>query len=421
MQSDLSAREHEKEASTPASGYPVALLLAGVVIACNLLAFILVQANNANLEKGDFKMYYAAAVALRSGHTADIYNHDFHLRFQSHLVPSMPLRDVKVYTHPPYELLIFFPLSYLPYKAACYCWLFITLLLAIFCGRMLPGHAAVLGLFPLLVALLEQQDSVLALLIVISCWLALSKGRDARAGFLLGLALFRFQLILPLAFVLFLWKPKIFKGFVLSGALVFVLSLAMVGPTGFRSYVNYMTAMAHHSSEAVTQNGFIVDPRTYPTIRGLVYELAGPGSGSASPTATRLIAGVVGLLELLCLVFTWIFMRRETPPEHKFAFAILSGLLLSFYLLMHDLVLLALPFVLLRGLRARWALIPFYITPLMYCFYPHSQAWLALLLVSSFGLIMFDKSASGPTLAELRSSEPTTGDTALSMQQNPSR
>ena len=253
-----------------------------------------------------------------------------------------------------------------------------------------------LGLFPLLVALLEQQDSVLALLIVISCWLALSKGRDARAGFLLGLALFRFQLILPLAFVLFLWKPKILKGFVLSGALVFVLSLAVVGPNGLRSYVNYMTAMAHHSSEAVTQNGFIVDPRTYPTIRGLVYGyLAGPGSrNSVSDGDSIGLQALVGLLELLCLVFTWVFMRRETPPEHKFAFAILSGLLISFYLLMHDLVLLALPFVLLRGQRVRWALIPFYVAPLMYCFYPHSQAWLALLLVCQLvGWSMLDRSA----------------------------
>ena len=89
-------------------------------------------------------------------------------------------------------------------------------------------------------------------------------------------------------------------------------------------------------------------------------------------------------------------MRSGTSPERKFAFAIMAGLTLSFYLLMHDLVLLALPFCLLRGRAAQWSLIPFYIAPLIYCFYPHSQAWLALLLIAGCGLIAFDKTLSGP-------------------------
>ena len=77
-------------------------------------------------------------------------------------------------------------------------------------------------------------------------------------------------------------------------------------------------------------------------------------------------------------------MRTDANPEVKFAFAVLLGLLLSFHLLMHDLILLALSFTLLRGLPSRWPLILFYVAPFVYCFYPHSQAWLALLLVSSW-------------------------------------
>ena len=142
-------------------------LLAGLLIAFNLVVFMLVQRDNANLEKGDFKMFYSAAVALRSGHSAELYSRDFYVPFQRQLFPSLPLQDVKVYTHPPFELLVFLPLSYLSYKAACYSWLAITLLLAVACGRSLPGYAAVLALFPLLATMLEQQDSVLSLLIVI--------------------------------------------------------------------------------------------------------------------------------------------------------------------------------------------------------------------------------------------------------------
>ena len=66
---------------------------------------------------------------------------------------------------------------------------------------------------------------------------------------------------------------------------------------------------------------------------------------------------------------------------------------------MHDLVLLALPFTLLRGKAARWILIPFYIAPLIYCFYPHSQAWLALLLLSGCALIAFHRPSPGSALS----------------------
>ena len=112
-------------------------------------------------------MFYTAAIALRSGHAADLYTRDLHVSQQRQLLPSLPLHDVKVYTHPPYELLVFLPLSFLPYKAACYCWLALTLLLAVLCGRMLSSYIAVLGLFPFLIIMLEQQDSLLVLLILI--------------------------------------------------------------------------------------------------------------------------------------------------------------------------------------------------------------------------------------------------------------
>jgi hypothetical protein len=250
-----------------------------------------------------------------------------------------------------------------------------------------------------LATMLEQQDSVLALLIVISCWLALRRGRDGWAGFFLGLALFKFQFVIPFVLVLLFWKPKLLKGFALSTAIVVLLSLAMVGPAGLRSYAGYISAMAHDSEAAVSQL-YKVDPRTNPTLRGLAYELAGRGGESVSPAAANLLPVALGLLDVLCLLLAWKFMRRELPAEIKFAFAVLVALLLSFHLLMHDLTLLALPFVLLSGLRARWPLVPFYLAPLIYLFYPHSQAWLALLLVAGCGLIAVDKSLQRPVLGE---------------------
>ncbi len=393
MQHTSFATSRERQSDALKSQRSDTALVAALLIALNLIAFVLVQRGNPDFEKGDFKMFYTAAIALRSGHASDLYTRDLHVSMQRQLLPSLPLSDVKVYTHAPYELLVYLPLSFLPYTAACYCWLALTLLLAVLCGRMLPGYAAVLGLFPFLVVMLEQQDSVLVLLILLGCWLALRRDLDSRAGFLLGLGLFRFQIIIPLALMLLFWKPKLLRGFALSATLVGLLSLVMVGPAGLRAYVGYVSAMAHDSAAAVSQR-YQIDPRTNPTLRGLAYELTSRGAVSVSPTTARLLPASLGLAYLLSLAFAWKFMRTKTNPEVKFAFAVLLALLLSFHLLMHDLVLLALPFVLLRGHLSRWPLLPFYFAPLIYCFYPHAQAWLALLLVSSCFLIMFPGSSA---------------------------
>lgn len=370
-----------------ASSRPGCLILAVLVIGLNAAFFLLIQRSNADLLKGDFKMFYTAAVALRSGHAADLYNRDYYMSMQHRLLPSLPASDTKTYTHPPYELIIFWPLSFLSYKVAGYCWLVTSILLGIACGRMLASYVAVLGLFSFLAMLLEQQDSILALLILICCWRALRGGREVLAGFLLGLALFKFQIVLPLALVLLFWRPAIWKGLAMSGALVALLSLVLVGPAGIRSYLRYVSAMARESTAAVSQR-YQMDPRTNPTLRGLTYELISGGRVAVSGSAARAVPLAAALLDLLCIAVAAKFMRSNAPAETKFAVAVLSALLVSFHLLMHDLVWLAIPFTLLRGFSARWALAIFYLAPIVYLFYPSSQSWLALAIITAFCLAL---------------------------------
>jgi hypothetical protein len=372
--------------------------IAAALIGINLLLFALVQSHNLDFLKGDFKMFYTAAIALRTGHSAELYDRDFYGSLQRQLLPALPSDDVKAYTHPPYELLAFLPLSFLPYKVAAWCWLAISLALGAVCGRLLSSYVAVLGLFPFLAMMLEQQDSALALLMVIGCWLALKKKREALAGFLLGFALFKFQIVLPLAFVLLLWRPGLLKGLAASTVLVSAVSLAMVGPVGLRSYANYISGMAHDSNGGVS-TAYKMDPRTNPTLRGLVFEIASGGGETVSPGAGSVIKWLMAVLGVSLLACAWWFVRSSSRPELKFAFAILVAILLSFHLLMHDLLLLALPFALLRGLPSRWLLVPFFVAPLIYLFYPHAQAWLALLLVATCSLFVLPDRQGTPRAA----------------------
>ena len=357
-------------------------LLIFLAITLNLIVLVMFERGNRDLVKGDFKMYYTAAVALRTGHTADVYDPSYHDRAQRELMPSITPRYIKSYTHPPYELLIFLPFSLLGYQVARVCWLVVSLGLAALCGRLLRSYAAVFALFPLVLVLFEQQDSLLTLLALIGCWFAIRRGKDALGGFILGLALFRFPIIVPLAAILFLWRPRILRGLLISGSVVVILSVALVGPDGMRSYIRYVHGMASSSVTAVNDY-YKMDPRHNPTLRGLVYQVASGGGETVSPRIAPLIPVATGILYLGALVFAWKVMRSKAQPEVKYSAAILVALLLSFHLLVQELILLALPLVLLRGFKAQWALAPFCAAPFVLLFYPDSQAWLALLLVAA--------------------------------------
>jgi len=364
-----------------------AATLARLAVALNLLLALALV----NAAKSDFQMFYSAAAALRSGHASGLYDGLF--------LSQSPLS--KAYTHPPYELLVFLPLSFLPYQAASYCWFAITLLLAALCGRLMGSYVAIIGIFPFLSLMAERQDSMLMLLPVIGCWLLLRRGRDSVAGFVLGLALFKFQMVLPLAAALAFWRPRLLRGLAVCGAAVFALSVALVKPAGMAAYWRYLAAMTVSSSSSVSQR-YLMDPRANVALRGLVYELASGGSESVSPTMARLSLIALAALGSLVLWLAWRFMRSGAGPETKFAFAVLAAVLLSFHLLPHDLVALSVPLVLLAGWRARWPLYLLYVTPLLFLLYPHSQAWLALLSLVS----LVQLSAQAGSQGESRGADP---------------
>ena len=354
-------------------------VLGSLLIGVNMLLFVLIQSGNLGFEKGDFKMFYTAAIALRTGSVVDIYSPESYVAVERRLVPTLPLANVQPYTRPPYELLAILPFSFLSYQAACCCWQLLTLLLAAICGRVIGSYATVFGMFPFLIVLLMQQDSMLALLSLIGCWFALRKDRDMLAGFILGLALFKFQIIIPLAIVLAFWRPKLLNGIIVSGITVFSISLAMVRPAGMIGYWRYLVGMARASSAPVS--AYRMDPNQNVALRGFVYELLG-SYGFLFPIVTC-------ILGLFILVMAWRFMRDcELPSEVKFSFAVISALLLSFHLLTHDLILLSLPFVLLAGSKARWPLAVLYITPLLLPVYIHTPAWLAVITVSSLAAMI---------------------------------
>jgi len=363
-------------------------LIASLLIGVNLLLFAFVQSGDLRFERGDFKMFYTAAIVLRSGQ--NIYNPDSYAAIQRNIVPSLPLADVKPYTHPPYELLVVLPFSFLRYEVACWCWTLLALLLGAACGRLLGSYCAVLGMFPFLIALWEQQDSMLALLLLIGSWFAVRNGRDVLAGLILGLALFRFQIVIPLVLVLAFWRPNVLKGAAISGLIVLALCVAMVGPAGMIAYWRYLVGMT--GASYTTNSAYHMDPRHNAGLRGFAYELVGPHA--------YVISIITLIAALLIIAIAWRFMRNTKPSrEAKFAFAVIASVLLSFHLMIHDLTLLSLPFFLLAGSMARWPLAALYAVPIPLLFIPHKSAWLAVVPISGLAALTVAHWDSQPKLA----------------------
>jgi hypothetical protein len=334
-----------------------------IVVSCIALFYI----KRDGLSYRDFKIFYAAARMLRTSPGTQLYDLQLQSRVQQDLLHIRP-EETLPYNHPPFELLMFLPLSALSYTAAFYVWLLISAALGVASAAMIGGqlkqlraqwtlfpYALVLCPFAFFMVLLEGQDSAVALFLLVTAWLSLRRGHDVPAGIWLGLALFKFQVFVPLIFLLALRKPRLLKGCAASAAFLAIVSAVMIGPAGVLSYIRSLTHMARASSQGVSLQ-YGMDPRLLPNLRGLLYGILSRGRPSLPPSAATASLLLITLLSLLLLVWTArqiLVIPPDTPhspPECAsptdlaFALAVVVSLLLSFHILAHDLTLLALPF-----------------------------------------------------------------------------
>src|SRR5262249_17735423 len=134
------------------------------------------------------------------------------------------------YVHPAYEALFFAPLSFLSYRNAFLVWMGFSLLLLLLSywilrkrlwrlrelWRWLPILFFV-GFAPVSGALLQGQDSLVTLFLLCLSLLALEARKERLAGFLVGLAFYKFPLVLPIVCLFLLWRRwQFFSGACMS-------------------------------------------------------------------------------------------------------------------------------------------------------------------------------------------------------------
>jgi hypothetical protein len=320
------------------------------MLCLHVLFFVLLRER---IERGypDFTVFYTAATMLRSGLGHRLYDERAQYEVQARIIGRIPSRQGPLpYIHPPFEALIFVPLTFLPYPRAFAVWdllnvaaLFgVAFLLrrSVNALRLIPPWEFValsLAFFPVFVCLLQGQDSILLLLLCALGFNALKRQADFLAGCWFALALFKFQLIIPLVVLIVIWKRRrVVVGFAALLMLLVFLSVGLVGWEGALRYPVFAMRMG------ATQNLGAVPAALMPNLRGIV---EGWSSGLAP--------GVLQIVLITSSVALLAFAAWKTKPvgterlNLQFSLVTVVALLIGWHTNAHDLCLLILPLVLI--------------------------------------------------------------------------
>lgn len=301
--------------------------------------------------KADFAVPYTGALILRQGNASRMYDLGCQERVQEALLKR---RGLLLDPYPPVHALLFAPLTVLGYRAAYIVWGAINILLWLFfqhlvrpeASRIQPLRFLILSglFFPLWVALIQGQFSILLLVSFALAFVNLKHRRDWAAGLALGLGLLKFQIVLPFALIFLLRRRwQFIGGLTVAASLLALLSLATVGPVGLASYLNLLTDTFRHPTAWAYVT---IKPWNMPTIRGFVSGLL-RGHVSAA-----WITGVSTISATLAVVATaWFWGTEEGVRGIRFNIMFAAGvavsLLASPYLYPHDLAPIALSAILL--------------------------------------------------------------------------
>src|SRR6266852_2593669 len=273
----------------------------------------------------DFRQLYAAGYMVRTGHAGELYDIRAQQQFQDVLVNN----DERAlpFIRPAYQALLFVPLSLLPYRTAYLAFLAVNLVLLAIAFWMLRPNMRNLSriwrflpvfvflvFYPIALALMQGQDSILLLLLLAAALVALEQGQERRAGILIGLGLFKMQIVIPIALLFLLWRRwRFFAGFVLSACLVSLISLCVVG---FAQSASYARSLFSVSTGLAPAHQFPLRVSIMANLRGLIFGLLG----------ARLPAFWIQALTIVSSIFVLLWVARAVPGKRKTAEAFVMAI-----------------------------------------------------------------------------------------------
>jgi Glycosyltransferase family 87 len=292
-------------------------------------------------QKGtDFSFFYCAARMVHEGYGHQLYNFAVQDQFQIRYAG----RIGDYYNHPPFETLLFLPLSLGSLQTAYVLWCVVNVVVLAWAAIAFQRHVwnrwdwrVLLPLFflfpPVLLSFSQGQDSLFMFLIMTLALVDLKRGRNFKAGFLLGFGLIKFHIILTLvALVAVSFRRKRFLGgFAVAFFALLVISAGISGWEFLTAYPRFLKSLS-----SVPLAG--IHPAAMANIRGLVTI-----SGVLGDTAGRFI--LIWVLSILLVWRAWTSFKPEGRSCSNLAFGnfVLAAILVSYHLSPTDLCMALLP------------------------------------------------------------------------------
>jgi Glycosyltransferase family 87 len=298
--------------------------------------------------RADFRRLYTSGYMVRAGYANQLYDTGVRYYLENKLVSPGDL--ALPFDHPAYEALLYAPFSFLNYRAAYLTFLVFNVgLLGTIFWVLRPWTinlrdvyawlpvALFLAFLPICAVLIQGQDSILLLLLLAAAYICLDRGREFPAGLLIGIGLFKFQLVLPIALLFLLWRRwRFVSGFALAGTVLGLISIWLVGLSQTIVYVQSLQSISIHLMSAADQFRFGLSPAAMPNLRGLLFGLSG---GHLSNLWLQILTIVCS-----CVVLAWAArtIGAKQGTDLLLVAITVSGLV-SYHLLIHDMSVLLLP------------------------------------------------------------------------------
>jgi Glycosyltransferase family 87 len=290
----------------------------------------------------DFRQLYSAGYMVRSGHAHELYDYEASGRFQDALVSATG--GTLPFNHLAYEALLFAPFSWLGFRLAYIAFLVVNLALLALCfgmlrSRLRPLETVWIGLpavpflcfYPVTVALIQGQDSILMLALMVAALVSLESGHPYRAGIFVGLTAFKFQFTLPVLFLFLTWRWwRAAVGCGLTAVGLGSLSIYISGTREFAGYLRSLVSMSAGVQSGAQRQVWAIYPEAMPNLRGLLSVVVGR---HGAPGLTQWL-----IVALSVLLLGWVASRRASFP-----LALVASVLVSYHGLIHDATLLLIP------------------------------------------------------------------------------
>ncbi len=333
---------HAPENYAPARNGPLLVFLL-------LITAILIITHNARESASgrhwDFQAFYLGAEMVSHGEGSRLY--DFNDQAAAQMRYVDPTRQVALpdmpFLNPAATTLLLLPFARFSMAAAYAAWTAINILILVMTVRLLqkvlplphdnrPLLAAIL-FYPAFDCLLRGQVSILILFLVALAFYFLIRSRPLLAGFVLGLAILKFQVVLGLLAVLALRRMwKVLAGSAIGASVVAGVSVLITGWRAAAHYPAYLRQVAFH--ERVSYTPSMVN------LRAMLWHLL------RHEPALWLVA-LLSLAVLTLAALTW------NDIVTGFSIAVTLSVLTSYHAHYEDLSLLILPFAVLLP-RVRW-------------------------------------------------------------------